>query len=152
MVKRFSREPATHVDSYPDGLKSIVLYVSDETRSLVLLELSLLSFGLSDVWIIEGTSRIALSATSAPSGTQNGSSWEVGLTHTSLEALLAYLLKWARDGLAEVDHIDVEIRGTPLTLTIRGGPYRPPLSEAAAVEALFGGRKGRRRHQRKTSG
>lgn len=67
----------------------------------------------------------------------------VELTPTGLKYMQHFFLKYYRDGVAEVDHIDIEAIGidsesTDVYLTMRVGSARPSVSREEAKQRLGG--------------
>lgn len=112
--------------------------------------LSLLREGLIDTLTLadeRGKERVRIRV--LPKGENRGSA-RVGfksnmsqfeLTHTSLEYVQHFFLKYYRDGLAEVDHIDLEAIDTDTGksgeyITFRVPDWRPPASSQEAEKRL----------------
>jgi len=63
------------------------------------------------------------------------------LGRRDVEFMMSFLLTWYRDGVAETNHIDIELVGSPLagedcTLVIQAENSRPPLSGDEAERLL----------------
>ena len=67
----------------------------------------------------------------------------VSLSRNDLEFVIGYLITWYRDGAAEANHIDIDLRGTDAngsecTLVVKADHSQPPLSCEVAEQILRG--------------
>lgn len=115
---------------------AVELPITTSDVAPLVCEISLLLFGRSDqlsllfdkgrkliVSLVEDSSRIA--------GSKEGT-MSLRLTRRDLEFIICFLLTWYRDGLAETNHIDIDLIGSSsigedCTLVLQAENSQPPL-------------------------
>ncbi|MCA3006187.1 MAG: hypothetical protein LW650_12055 [Planctomycetaceae bacterium] len=72
--------------------------------------------------------------------TGEGEGRRIVLSQTALEYVMSFVLKYARDGMAEVDHVDLDVDaddpGEAFTLTLSATRSTPPVSAEEARRRL----------------
>lgn len=110
-------------------------------------ELVLLLYGKADRLVLKGVHSQKLALTcggdqSSATG-QNPLSIPVNLSRRDLEFLLGFLVTWYRDGMAEVNHVDIQLQGDDVAgedcmLVVEALSSQPPLT-ANEIEKLLRG-------------
>lgn len=123
---------------------AIILPVSSGDVVALICEISLLLFDRSEQvsLLFESGQKLIVSKTDGDSRV-SGSDADAGplcMSRRDLESLFCFLLTWYRDGIAEVNHIDIELRadasvGQDCTIVIQSEVSQPPLpgNEAARI-------------------
>jgi hypothetical protein len=107
----------------------------------LIVELSLMYFGLAERLTIRAADgpKIQLTPSDREFGevTTTSALVAVGLSQQQLESCLAYLLRYERDGAADVQHLDVEVGDEArFTLVFVGSDITEPMSADEANRAL----------------
>jgi len=128
------------------------VFVHEEALQELCLGLCLLAEGLIELLVVGNLSgekvlklRLRIKAENDPKARISFESDTslVELTPTGLKYMQYFFLRYYRDGVAEVDHIDIEAIGidsesTDVYLTMRVGSSRPSVSPEEAKQRLRG--------------
>lgn len=120
---------------------------ADAEPGRVALELALLRVELCDMVVVRTTSgRHVVRLLRGQVPTNASAVWrddrlELSLSSVALEGLLGFFLKYYRDGMADVDHVDLEARapeveGGIVDVMVRVGRSAPPVSGEEARKRL----------------
>lgn len=131
---------------YEDGTRGTIFKVDGHLLSAVLIELFLLRESLVERVVLVGEPGTTVSLTAKQgSATSTGSygraSAELFLSLRDLELLNSFLLKYYRDGVAEVGHIDIGLfrPGSNIeegTLVVQAAEAKPGMSSDEARRIL----------------
>jgi hypothetical protein len=150
MTRTVKTRRPIRLEKFNDGWQAATIEVDKANLDSILLELSLIREDLVERVVFLGQAGTSISAQ-----LKNDSDWSSGsftkekavlnLCLREVDFTLSFLLKYYRDGVADVDHIDVAIfdRNSDAeigTLTIHVADARPPISGEEAMRILSKGR------------
>lgn len=124
---------------------AIELPIASSEVPILICEITLLLFGrAAQLSLLFPLQKKVLLTVSAGSSTVDGTDVQpisLNLSRIHLEFVLGYLCTWYRDGVAEVNHIDVELKGSEgagsdCTLVVKADQSQPPLSGEEAERIL----------------
>lgn len=148
MKRRLEMPDGIHLKKYQDGTRGIVIRVDACVLNSLLVEVCLLCEFLVERLVCIGehgtTISLAIASNSTPRACVFGASAEaieIELLPRDLDLIRSFLLKYYRDGIAEVSHIDIGLyeRNTNCEegmLTIQAADVRPALSGDEARRIL----------------
>lgn len=127
--------------SYGDGSLSVRLSVSAASVAQLVVEVSLLYFGLVEQLTIRTGDQITLKVRTSKQrwgeAKRRQDQWTIALSPLQLEPWLVYLLRFSRDGRAEVRHLDIELgEEGKVTFVVEADEFRPHLDAAEARKLL----------------
>ena len=127
------------VRGYEGGSRAVLWEIELEALDELILELSLVYFELSDRLTVRFSARaeLVLSCEFDDAGQMkiDEEIAAVSLPRPQLEYMLAYLLRFRRDGYAAVQHLDVAINDAS-TLVLQARNFTAPMDESEARRVL----------------
>jgi hypothetical protein len=138
MIRHLELSTSIRHHSFGAGTYATTVIIGRAALDQILVELFLLREGLIDRLVIthKGTKLSVSSADTSKFGTylQMAGGPTVSLTSVELEFISSFLLKYYRDGVAEVDHIDVDLGSG--TLIVKAEDSKAPMSGVEAKRLL----------------
>jgi hypothetical protein len=117
--------------------------VTQTTLHDVLIGFFLILFGKLDTLSMPGRHHLTLRVNDQEHSTLSKSdgAFRVNLSRNDLESVLSYLLDYERDGMASVNHLDVELKNLScpsddVMLIVRSAETKPPMSADEARKIL----------------
>jgi hypothetical protein len=131
------------VNKYDFTSSSIALAVKEDEYQPMLCEMLLLAWSRASTLSLECSDgvciRITCSGEIAGINSRGISKYDISLRSEDLEYASSYLLTWYRDGCAEVQHIDIDLRasdGSECMLIITAEKYANPMSAEEAIKEM----------------
>lgn len=127
------------VNRFPGGSLSVTLHIGFHVLYDFITSLFMLSFGkVSRLVACDRRSKLSISVArdGCSTGENDGKLYRIVLSPNDLEAIAGFLLVYARDKSAPVDHIDIELipigKNRVDALVIKAEVARSPMSEHEA--------------------
>ena len=145
MRRTLDGNETARLPAHDDGTVDVVVQVDRLSVGAFALEVSLLLRSMSDELLFPCEGDVVIVSLCKDQGlstmAQGASQFEVRLLPRDLEFMESYLLKYYRDGRAEVDHIDIDLyapySGVEVgTLILRAGDSAPGMTAEEAMRIL----------------